>query len=627
MKSSMRRLLSAAMILVLLLSLAACGKTEGQSDSTQGSASAEAPRTETMAERQPATASESSGTQTERSDKADTDTQADRSAVYNGLFSTDRVHTIDVTISEEDWADLQANPLEKTKYKTTVNIDGETVEEVSFATKGNTSLSSVASDPDSTRYSFKLNFGKYNKDQSYYGLNKLSLNNLYADASYLKDYLSYELFRQLGVDAPLTSFVWLRINGEDHGLYLAIEDVSESWLDRTQDGKGVVYKPETEELDQMGNGGPGGFPGGQNGDGENQGGFPGNFPGGQSGDGENQGGFSGGFPGGQSGDGGNQGGFPSGFPGGQSGDGGNQSGFPGNFPGGQNGDGNMPTPPDGNTSGFPGGMGFGGNAKGADLRYTDDDPESYTDIFDNDETDMDEGAANRVIAALKALSEGSPADALDTDEVIRYFAAHNFVLNYDSYTGSMLHNYYLYEHDGKLSMIPWDYNLAFGGFGGGMGSMGGSDASALINTGIDTPLSGATEDSRPMWAWITANESYLEQYHAALNELLTTYFESGSFEAEMDRLYEMLRPYVEQDATAFYSVEEYDTALETLKQFCLLRAQSIRKQLDGALSTRTDAQEASAQVDASGLNVNAMGGMGGGKDGKRDDTRRRNSSG
>lgn len=573
MKSSMRRLLSAAMILVLLLSLAACGKTEGQSDSTQGSASAEAPRTETMAERQPATASESSGTQTERSDKADTDTQADHSAVYNGLFSTDRVHTIDVTISEEDWSDLQANPLEKTKYKTTVSIDGETVEEVSFATKGNTSLSSVASDPDSTRYSFKLNFGKYNKDQSYYGLNKLSLNNLYADASYLKDYLSYELFRQLGVDAPLTSFVWLRINGEDHGLYLAIEDVSESWLDRTQDGKGVVYKPETEELDQMGNGGPGGFPGGQNGDGENQGGFPGNFPGGQS------------------------------------------------------GDGNMPTPPDGNTSGFPGGMGFGGNAKGADLRYTDDDPESYTDIFDNDETDMDESAAERVIAALKALSEGSPADALDTDEVIRYFAAHNFVLNYDSYTGSMLHNYYLYEHDGKLSMIPWDYNLAFGGFGGGMGSMGGSDASALINTGIDTPLSGATEDSRPMWAWITANESYLEQYHAALNELLTTYFESGSFEAEMDRLYEMLRPYVEQDATAFYSVEEYDTAVETLKQFCLLRAQSIRKQLDGALSTRTDAQEASAQVDASGLNVNAMGGMGGGKDGKRDDTRRRNSFG
>ncbi len=52
------------------------------------------------------------------------------------------------------------------------------------------------------------------------------------------------------------------------------------------------------------------------------------------------------------------------------------------------------------------------------------------------------------------------------DEVLRYFVVHNFVVNGDSYTGSMIHNYYLYEQDGKLSMIPWDYNLAFGGFQG-----------------------------------------------------------------------------------------------------------------------------------------------------------------
>lgn len=33
----------------------------------------------------------------------------------------------------------------------------------------------------------------------------------------------------------------------------------------------------------------------------------------------------------------------------------------------------------------------------------------------------------------------------------------------------MIHNYYLYEEDGQLSMIPWDYNLAFGGFSAGSG--------------------------------------------------------------------------------------------------------------------------------------------------------------
>ena len=87
------------------------------------------------------------------------------------------------------------------------------------------------------------------------------------------------------------------------------------------------------------------------------------------------------------------------------------------------------------------------------------------------------------------------------DEVIRYFVVHNFVCNFDSYTGSMIHNYYLYEEDGQLSMIPWDYNLAFGGF------QGGQDATSMVNYPIDTPVSGGTVDSRPMLAWFLRAKS------------------------------------------------------------------------------------------------------------------------
>ena len=618
MKQTTRRL-AACLTIALLLSLAACGKTEGTTGASENTASTEKQTTAETGAGKKADQTGTEDSQAETPSGNSSDEASDRDTVYNGLFSTDRVHRVDVTIDGADWADLLANPLEKTKYKTTVLIDGETLETVSFATKGNTSLSSVANDPDSNRYSFKLNFGKYNKGQTYHGLNKLNLNNLYADATYLKDYVSYELSRQAGVDAPLVSFVWLRINGENHGLYLAIEDVSESWLDRTQDGEGILYKPETEALDQMadGKGGPGG-----NG---KKPGFPGNFPGGN---GENPG-SPGNFPGGNGENPGSPGSFPGGngenpgFPGGngsQTPPDGTASPTPGNgtTPGGSN----PGTPPAGTTPGqMPGGPGemdFGGNAKGADLRYTDDDPDSYSDIFDNDETDMDEGAKERVIAALKALSEGRPEDALNTEEVIRYFAAHNFVLNYDSYTGNMLHNYYLYENGGKLSMLPWDYNLSFGGFAGGPGeSTGANDATSLLNTGIDTPLSGSTEENRPMWAWILADESCLEQYHAVLDSLLTDYIENGSFEAELDRIIEIIRPYVEKDPTAFYSVSEFDTAAATLKQVCLLRAESIRKQLNGELSIRTETQEAAAKVDASGINIQSMGGMGGGRDGKQ----------
>ena len=620
MKQSIRRLLCLALTLLLVLSLSACGQTEAGESGSTGSAQTES------------TAAASAATQTETmAQTAQTQPAAETGSVYNGLFETDRVHTVDVTISEEDWADLRQNPMDKTKYRADVVIDGETVEQVSFATKGNTSLSFVASDPDCDRYSFKLNFGKYNKGQTYHGLNKLNLNNLYADATCLKDYLSYSLFRRAGVEAPLTSFVWLTVNGADHGLYIAVEDVSESWMARTNEGEGVVYKPETERLNQAGKQGPNGQ-------------FP-TPPDGSSGATPSNGDGNGQMPTPPSGDGNGQ------MPTPPSGD----------------GNGQMPTPPDGSgQGGFPGGRegfpggpgGFGESSKGADLAYNGDELENYSDIFDNAETDADETDQRRVVEALKALSEGTALEEhLNTDEIIRYFAVHNFVLNYDSYTGNMLHNYYLYEKNGKLEMLPWDYNLAFGAFGGGNpGGQGGpdafgrpgedgssapsgrpgedgssapsgrpgdtgrpegaSDATALINTGIDSPLSGTTEEKRPMWAWIAADETYLTQYHQVLDRLLKDYFENGSFEAELDSMIALLRPYVEKDPTAFYTVEEFDQAVETLRQVCQLRARSIRAQLDGTLAAKTTDQDASSRVDASDVTISDMGThMGGGKGG------------
>ena len=650
----------------LVLAAAGCGKSDSSENATDS--------TGVTAEK--VTAQTQNTTESKKSEKKSSKTKITDTSYAEKIFDTSYVHEINIEISEEDWEDLKANPTEKTKYKTNVTIDGETISEVSFATKGNTSLSFVASDKDSDRYSFKLNFGKYVDDQTYYGMQKLNLNNLYADATYMKDYLSYAIFRAAGADASLASYVHLSINGESFGLYLAVEEVDESFLARNTDGEGELYKPETDSLDNVGKMGGGNMP------------DMSQFQDGQMPD-------------------------MSQFQDGQMPDGmtpPNGSQFPGNgqMPDGMTppdgaqfpGNGQMPdgmTPPDGmqrpedaqsadngkQTSGdqdvtddlekessdrksrkkrdkdsqdddqnsksrdgksdfgnFNGKGGFGGSGSGASLAYTDDQIDSYSDIFDNAETDADEEDEQRVISALKGLSEGTDLESyLDTDAVIRYFAAHNFVLNYDSYTGNMLHNYYLYENDGKLSMIPWDYNLAFGGFGGGGGNPmngktdangdtanaaantetanteNGSDATSLINTGIDTPLSGSTTDSRPMWAWIANNEEYLQKYHEVYDELLKNYFENGAYEAEIDRVYNMIKPYVESDATAFFTAEEFEKACESLKTFCKLRSESIRKQLDGTLSASTSEQKSEDQVDASGLNVKDMGSQGG-QDGK-----------
>ena len=245
MRKSMYRGISVGLILCMTL-LSACGKNTSSDTEAVINAGAAEGNTQEMTG-----ASDVSESASEASTE-DAAKDAANESLYNGLFNTNYVHTVDIEISDDDWSDLLANPLNKTKYHVNVTIDGETIEDVSFATKGNTSLSSVASDKDSDRYSFKINFGKYVDDQTYYGLDKLNLNNIYADATYLKDYLSYQLFNYMGVDASLTSYVSLTVNGKAQGLYLAIEDVSDSFLARTDNSDGALYKPETASLDNAG---------------------------------------------------------------------------------------------------------------------------------------------------------------------------------------------------------------------------------------------------------------------------------------------------------------------------------------------------------------------------------------
>ncbi len=219
------------------------------------------------------------------------------------------------------------------------------------------------------------------------------------------------------------------------------------------------------------------------------------------------------------------------------------------------------------------------------LLYKGDKISSYPEIFEYNETPVDDQDKQNVIAAIKAMNERKDLERyLDTEEIIRYFVGHNFVNNYDSYTGKMLHNYYLNEKEGKLSVYPWDYNLAFGGYQAG-------NASECVNKGIDSPLADPEDiDKRPLWSWIADDSGYLKRYHEIYNGLLTSYFESGRCEEEIDRIYRMIRPYVEKDPNAFYDVEHFDKAVDTLKNYCRKRSLSIRKQLNGELSA-VDAQK------------------------------------
>ena len=582
------------------------------------------------------------------------------------LFDTSYVHTINIEIADEDWQDLVTNPLDETYYSCNITIDGETYKNIGLRTKGNSSLTQVANS-DSDRYSFKIKFDKFDKEQDYYGLEKLSLNNIIQDATFMKDYLSYKLMGDFGVASPYVSYSYITINGEEWGLYLNVEDIDSSFLDRNYgEDHGELYKPATD-IDNMGQMD-------KNKDGNN-GAPPNKTEGIAPAAGEDQ--------------------ATTNTEATTNATNNELRELPADMPEKFNPE-NMPEGFDPGQMRPDGGKGMGGGmeAKGADLKYVDDEASSYANIFDNAETKIDDADKERLIASLKQLSTGENLEeVVDINATLRYFVVHNFVDNYDSYTGTMLHNYYLYEEDGKLSILPWDYNLAFGAFGGAGGGMGGGrnmgrpngmpgqdgasnadasketntqadsanqdttkpqgdsanqaatanqggtvnkeaieaqkavadqviadnqgatnensqdSATQMVNMAIDTPLSGTTEEDRPLWGQLISNATYKEQYHQLFDEFLKNHLENGVVEKEIDRVAEMISPYIQKDPTGFYTYDEFQKGVTTLKSFINLRTESIRKQLNGEIPSTTEGQKTASDklVDASSINLSDMG--------------------
>lgn len=502
---------------------------------------------------------------------------AHRVGYENRLFDNTKVHTIDIVM--DDWETFIANAASEEYDIANVVIDGEAYKNVGIRAKGNTSLSTVSS-LGSERYSFKIEFDHYDSSKSYHGLDKLSLNNLIQDSTMMKDYLTYTMMNEFGVNSSLCSYVYITVNGEDWGLYLAVEGVEESFLERNYGSDyGELYKPDSMS-----------FGGGRgNGRDFDMGDFDFNF-GGTDADSSEPGKPPGFEPSPMP-----EEGIPNMFPteGGKLPDGISPSDVPedldpSKMPGGNSGK-------DGRNGGFGGGPGMG--SSDVKLQYIDNEPDSYSNIWNNAKTDITEADQKRLIASLKKLSDNEDiASVVDMEQVIRYFVVHNYVCNDDSYTGMMVHNYYLYEKDGRLSMIPWDYNLGFGTFGSG-------NATSTVNTPIDTPVSGGSSD-RPMLNWIFESEEYTALYHQYFAEFLS----SVDTESIINNTYDLIKSYVEKDPTAFFTYEEFELGVETLRQFCNLRSESISLQLDN-----DETREDMSYVDASAITLSDMGSMGGGR--------------
>ena len=421
------------------------------------------------------------------------------------IFDKNQIIDINIFIDKEKWTEMLENATAQEYYTCNVSVNSKKYYNVGIRTKGNASLSMIRSSSQPQRYSFKLDFGEYVKDQTLFGLQKIALNNMIGDASYMKEYMSYEMFSALGVPVPGYAYASISVNGEPWGFYIANEDIDDTFVERYYDdlSKVNVYKPETMEM---------------NGE-----------------DGQQPGGF------------------------------------------GRNG------------------------STGTNLVYTDDNLSSYSGIFDYTlfETTGDDDKM-KVVEMMKSLSTLSDIEKhINTEEVLKYFAVNTFLVNLDSYAGSMKHNYYLLENNGLFEILPWDLHLSFGAF-----QM--QQTSRVINFPIDAPVTDSMQNS-PLISKLLEVDKYKTMYHSYLQKLIQEFIDSGKYYERIKQVSSMIDSYVKNDSMAFYTYEEYQSALENMIIYGKDRTLSIKAQLEGS---QPSTEYGNIQ---SSLNLTALGTMGGGK--------------
>jgi spore coat protein H len=164
-----------------------------------------------------------------------------------------------------------------------------------------------------------------------------------------------------------------------------------------------------------------------------------------------------------------------------------------------------------------------GNMRGL-LTYVGDDWEQYKDFF-KPKREPTKAEAQRIIECIKLIDKGDDerfrkeiGNYVEVDAFLRYLAVTALLVNLDSFfTGG--HNSYVYlnPETNKFVFIPWDLDLAFGGFF----MLGSPDQQA--ETSLTHPYSG----EHKLVDRMLAIKDVKEKYQKLLKEL-----SAGSFSKE-----------------------------------------------------------------------------------------------
>lgn len=200
---------------------------------------------------------------------------------------------------------------------------------------------------------------------------------------------------------------------------------------------------------------------------------------------------------------------------------------------------------------------------GADLRYYDSKMENYKGIFNNIKTtNTNDNDKNRLIEIIKKIEKAKTNEEIeknfiDFNKIIKMIAINKAIANIDNFTSKTLRNYYLYEIDNKIDIIPFDFDL----------TMGTNPNKLYWTENFDTyKLSDDGEIYSKLVEIIINNSEYIERYKQYYFETLNT-IQSMNIEQAIDDIDSKIDEKVKLNVNKIYSYNEYKKGIIDLKAF------------------------------------------------------------
>ena len=214
---------------------------------------------------------------------------------------------------------------------------------------------------------------------------------------------------------------------------------------------------------------------------------------------------------------------------------------------------------------------------GPDLNYNGDDIQNYSAIFENVKTsNTTEEDNKRLVSIIRKLNEAKSTQEIeecfiDFDKIIKYVAIAKATSNVDSFIGKNIRNSYLYEENGKIDIIPFDYNLSLGTIYN-MWSKEEMHSIELIE--VDEKIHSKIVDI------ILQNDEYHEKYKEYLRQVLNKLemlYEQGI----VDNLYVKVSETVKNSEERTHTYDEFLKEKQALEKFIESRIEKLK---DGYLN-------------------------------------------